>query len=122
MRKLFNSYLLIVLFSVILILNITYFKIYGVPDPYLKVKIVYPYKNSNFTINDNMQVKGTAKYNPDSNCTVSLIVNDKKPYTAVVPKGTNGTKDFTKWGFVIDKNDTLFNGTNKITAKNYCLK
>jgi hypothetical protein len=122
MRKLFNPYVLIVLFSMILILNITYFKIYGISDPYLKVKIVYPYKNSSFTINDNMQVKGTSKYNPDLNCTVSLVINDKKPYTAVVPKGINGTKDFTKWEFVIDKNDTLYNGTNKITAKNYCLK
>src|SRR5919107_4490264 len=120
MRKLFNPYVLIVLFSMILILNITYFKIYGIPDPSLKVKIVYPYKNSSFTINDNMQVKGTSKYNPDLDCSVSLIINDKKPYTVVTPKGINGTKDFTKWEFVIDKEDTLFNGTNKITAKNYC--
>src|SRR5919112_1286009 len=122
MGKLFNSYVLIVLFSMILILNMTYFKIYGIPDPSLKVKIVYPYKNSSFTINDNMQVKGTSKYTPDFNCTVSLIINDKKPYTPVIPKGINGTKDFTKWEFVIDKNYTLVNGTNKITAKNYCLK
>ena len=121
MRKLFNSYVLIVLFSMILILNITYFKIYGLPDPSLKVKIAYPYKNSNFTINDNMLVKGTSKYNPDLNCVVSLIINDKKPYTVVIPKGTNGTKDFTKWEFVIDKKDTLFYGKNKITAKNHCL-
>jgi hypothetical protein len=105
----------------ILILNITYFKIYGLPDPSINVKVLYPYKNSTFTINDNLQVKGTSKYNPDLNCVVSLIINDKKPYTVVTPTGINGTKDFTKWEFVIDKNDTLFNGTNKITAKNHCL-
>ena len=122
MRKLFNPYVLIVIFSMLLILNITYFKIYGIPDPSLKVKIVYPHKNSSFTINDNMQVKGMSKYNPDLNCTVSLIINDKKPYTAVMPKGINGTKDFTKWEFVIDEKGMLFNGTNKMTAKNYCLK
>jgi hypothetical protein len=98
---------------------------FGIIDSSFKVKITYPHKNDTIAIKDKVTVEGISNYTPDMNCSVSLIINNKKPYSVVNPKGNNGSNDFTKWNFVIDNNDkknNLDNGINKITAKNYCLK
>jgi len=97
---------------------------FGIVNSSFNVKITYPYKNDTIAIKDKMTVEGVSNYTPNMDCNVSLIINNKKPYSVVNPKGNNGSSDFTKWDFVIDddKKNNLVNGTNKITAKNYCLK
>ncbi len=100
------------------------FYTFGITDSSFDVKITYPYKNDTIAIKDKMTVEGVSNYAPEMDCNISLIINNKKPYTEVQPKGNNGSSDFTKWDFVIgdDKKYNLINGTNKITAKNYCIK
>ncbi|MEJ7640623.1 MAG: hypothetical protein WKF36_00345, partial [Candidatus Nitrosocosmicus sp.] len=99
---------------------------FGISDPSFNVKIIHPYKNDTLSSKENILVKGISTYDPSQDCSVSLIVNNKKPYFLVTPKGNNGTSDFTQWEFVIDKNSPkhylIEDGVNKITAKNYCLK
>ena len=117
--------MLIVTLSFILLDNLNYSNSFGISDPSFNVKIIHPYKNDTLTNKENILVNGIASYDSSQDCSVSLIVNNKKPYFLVTPKGNNGTSDFTQWEFVIDKNSTkhkLIDGVNKITAKNYCLK
>jgi hypothetical protein len=104
---------------------LNYYESFGISSPSFNVKITQPYKNDTVAYKDKLLIIGVSKYNPSFECTVSLIVNNKKPYYLVTPKGNNGSNDFTKWEFVIDKNiqkAKLFEGSNKITAKNYCSK
>src|SRR3989337_683301 len=117
--------MLIVSLSFILLNNFNYSNSFGISDPSFNVKIIHPNKNDTLTSKESILVKGTATYDSGLDCSVSLIVNNKKPYLLVTPKGNNGTNDFTQWEYVIDKNSTkhkLIDGLNKITAKNYCPK
>src|SRR5919112_1088544 len=117
--------MLIVSLSFILLNNLNFSNSFGISDPSFNVKIIPPYKNDTLTNNENILVKGIATYDSSLDCSVSLIVNNKKPYFLVTPKGNNGTSDFTQWEYIIDINSTkhkLIDGMNKITAKNYCLK
>ncbi len=117
--------MLIITLSFILLNNLNHSNSFGISDPSFNVKIIHPYKNDTLTNKENILVKGTATYDSSQDCSVSLIVNNKKPYFLVTPKGNNETNDFTQWEFVIDKNSTkhkLIDGVNKITAKNYCMK
>ncbi len=117
--------ILIVPLSMILLINLNYSNSFGIADSSFNVKIINPYKNDTLSNKENIFVKGISTYNSSQDCSVSLIVNNKKPYSLVTPKGNNETGDYTKWEFVIDNNiqkDKLIdNGINKITAKNYCL-
>ncbi len=119
------SILFVALSTMILLINLNYSNSFGIADSSFNVKIIHPYKNDTLSNKENILVKGISTYNSSLDCSVSLIVNNKKPYSLVTPKGNNGTGDYTKWEFVIDKNvqkDKLIDGINKITAKNYCLK
>ncbi len=115
---------MIVPLSFILLNNLNYSNSFGISDPSFNVKIIHPYKNDTLSKKENILVKGIANYNSSQDCSISVIVNNKKPYILVTPKGNNGTSDFSQWEYVIDKNSTkhkLIDGVNKITAKNYCL-
>jgi hypothetical protein len=55
------------------------------------------------------------------NCSVSVIVNNLKPYQNAVAKGPGGSNDFSQWEFVLSNNYThVINGENKITSKLLC--
>ncbi len=85
------------------------------------IKIVNPITTQNVTTGQELSISGLSSDNSLKNCSVSLIVNDVKPYQNAVASGTAGTDDFSQWKFVLRTNYTqIIDGENKITAKLLC--
>jgi actin-related protein len=84
------------------------------------VKITSPAKGQQVPIGE-LTVLGTSKDNATSNCHVSAIVNDVKPYQNASATGPHGASDYSKWKFSLNAKYALIKeGQNKITAKFYC--
>jgi len=76
-------------------------------------------------IGKDLTISGTSMYNPTStsdNCQVVVGVNQVKPYQPATATGTGGTKDYSKWNFILtSKYTTIKQGpNNKITSKYTC--
>ena len=85
------------------------------------IKIVNPITTQNVTTGQELSISGLSSDNSLKNCSVSVIVNDVKPYQKAVARGTGGTDDFSQWKFVLLTNYTqIIDGENKITAKLLC--
>jgi hypothetical protein len=87
------------------------------------VKIISPTKNQQVPIGKDLTISGTSIDNLTSSCQVSVIVNSIKPYQPATATGTGGTKDYSKWNFILtSKYTTIKQGpNNKITAKYTCI-
>src|SRR5688572_28198227 len=91
------------------------------PIPQETIKIVKPITTQNVTTGQELSRSGLSSDNSLKNCSVSLIVNDVRPYQNAVASGTAGIDDFSKWKFVLRTNYTqIIDGENKITAKLLC--
>jgi hypothetical protein len=85
------------------------------------IKIVEPITTQNVSAGQELSISGFSSDNSMKNCSVSLIVNDVKPYQAAVASGSGGIDDFSQWKFVLHTNYTqIIDGENKITAKLLC--
>jgi hypothetical protein len=85
------------------------------------IKIVDPITTQNVSSGQELSISGLSSDNSLKNCSVSLIVNDVKPYQNAVASGTGGIDDFSQWEFVLHTNYTqIVDGENKITAKLLC--
>ena len=69
-----------------------------------------------------MIISGHSSDNIAKNCSVTVIVNDVRPYQNAIAKGTGGINDFSQWEFSL-RNDyaQIIEGKNKITAKLLCM-
>ena len=88
------------------------------------VKIISPDKGDLIPLNSNnsLVIKGVSKDNATSDCDVSVIVNNVKPYQSVKPTGSQGENDYSNWQYTLSSNYTNINeGSNKITSKILCL-
>ncbi len=88
------------------------------------VKIISPDKGDLVPLNSNnsLVIKGVSKDNVTSDCDVSIIVNNVKPYQNVKPTGIQGDNDYSNWQYTLASNYTNINeGSNKITSKILCL-
>jgi hypothetical protein len=84
------------------------------------VKITFPAKGQQVPVGD-LTVLGTSKDNATSNCHVSAIVNNIKPYQNASAIGPHGAGDYSKWKFSLSPKYALIKeGQNKITAKFSC--
>ena len=91
------------------------------PIPTEIIKIVKPVTTQNVSSQDELIISGQSSDNNSKNCSVSVIVNDVKPYQNAVAKGSGGATDFSEWEFVLHGNYTHINaGENKITSKLFC--
>ena len=94
----------------------------GLPSA-LGVKIASPTNNEQVYLgNNNLKIIGTSTDSVNSNCDVSIILNDVKPYQHVLPTGPGGNDDYSLWGFLLtpEYNSTIKEGPNKLTAKLLC--
>ena len=88
------------------------------------VKIISPDKGDLVPLNSNnsLVIKGVSKDNVTSDCDVSIIINNVKPYQNVKPTGIQGDNDYSNWQYTVASNYTNINeGNNKITSKILCL-
>ena len=89
------------------------------------VKIISPDKGDLVPLNSNnsLVIKGVSKDNVTSDCDVSVIINNVKPYQNVKPTGSQGDSDYSNWQYTVSSNYTNINeGSNKITSKILCLE
>ncbi len=91
------------------------------PIPTETIKIVKPITTQNVSSRDELMISGQSSDNNLKNCSVSVIVNNVKPYQNAVAKGAAGPTDFSEWEFVLHNNYTqIIEGENKITSKLLC--
>src|SRR6188474_2836335 len=91
------------------------------PIPTETIKIVKPVTTQNVSSQEELIISGQSSDNNLKNCSVSVIVNDLRPYQKAVAKGSGGATDFSEWEFVLHNNYTHINvGQNKITSKLFC--
>ena len=85
------------------------------------VKIVSPIEGQQVPIGEELIVSGESSDDISKNCTVSVIVNNIKPYQNAYPTGVSGPGDYSKWSFTLSSNYTdIVDGGNRITAKLSC--
>ena len=95
----------------------------AVPPPSLGVKVASPINDEHVYLGkNNLKIIGTSTDNINSNCRVSVILNNVKPYHNVLPTGPGGKGDYSVWSFLLttDYNSTVKEGHNEITAKLSC--
>ena len=88
------------------------------------VKILHPTKGQKIQINNenkSLIISGTSIDNATSDCQVSVIINNVRPYQNATAIGPNGNNDYSKWNFKLTSHYTMIKeGINKITAKFLC--
>jgi hypothetical protein len=88
------------------------------------VKITSPPKSQQVIALGNILVSGISLPPPGvshTGCTVSVLLNDVKPYQKTVATGPGGTADYSIWHYEITpKYAPIKHGQNKITAKISC--
>src|ERR671939_763927 len=86
-----------------------------------KVKIISPTRSQQVPVGKDLTVSGTSIDNATSNCQVSVIVNNVKPYQNTTAAGAGGAADYSKWKFdITSKYTTIKPGQNKITSRFEC--
>ena len=89
------------------------------------VKITSPHKGQQVPVDSIIVVSGISSPPPadktQTDCTVSVLLNDVKPYQKAVATGHGGTTDYSTWRYGITSNYApVKQGQNKITAKISC--
>jgi len=91
------------------------------PIPTETINIVKPITTQNVSSRDDLTISGQSSDNNLKNCSVSVIVNDVKPYQNAFARGAGGPTDFSEWEFVLHNNySQIIEGENKITSKLLC--
>ena len=88
------------------------------------VKITSPTTGQSVSIGDEQQLQITGSSTDDSvtNCQVSVIANNVKPYQPVLANGSGGINDYSSWNFLLNSSyASIKEGqNNRITAKLVC--
>jgi hypothetical protein len=91
----------------------------------MAIKIVSPVKGQHIQTGTNLTVTGTSSDNSSTNCQVSLLLNDLKPYQKTTPTGksSSGGDDYSSWRYVLNNSTygSIKQGINKITSKMTCV-
>ena len=86
------------------------------------IKITFPAQGQRITDDKNLTITGMSTYNSHTNCQVSIIVNNVRPYQHVIATGHNGANDYSTWKFPLSSKYTTVKAglSNKATAKLTC--
>jgi hypothetical protein len=91
----------------------------------MALKIVSPVKGQHIPTGTNLTVTGTSSDNSSTNCQISLLLNDLKPYQKTTPTGksSSGGEDYSSWRYVLTNStySSIKQGINKITSKMTCV-
>ncbi len=84
------------------------------------VKITHPTPDQQISTNNGtLRISGISSDNSTSNCEISIIANNVKPYQRTVPNKDN---DYSSWSFTLNSSYTpIKEGQNKLTSKISCL-
>lgn len=82
------------------------------------VNIVSPSKGETVPAGSSLEISGTSDDNPQFNCKILVLVNDKRPYQETTPVGPG---DYSKWIFIVNPQYAeIEQGINTITSKASC--
>ena len=85
------------------------------------VKIISPTEGQQVPVGEELIASGESSDDISKNCTVSVIVDNIKPYHTASATGASGPGDYSKWSFTLSSNYTdIIEGRNRITAKLSC--
>jgi hypothetical protein len=91
------------------------------PIPTETIKIVDPITTQNVSTGQELTISGTSSDTNLKNCSVSVIVNNLRPYQPAIAKGSDDVSDYSQWEFVLGASYAqIVEGENKITAKLDC--
>jgi len=91
------------------------------PIPTETIKIVDPITTQNVSTGQELTISGTSSDTNLKNCSVSVIVNNLRPYQPAIAKGSDDVSDYSQWEFILGANYAqIIEGENKITAKLEC--
>jgi hypothetical protein len=84
------------------------------------VKIMHPTPDQQISTNNGtLRISGISSDNSTSNCEITIIANNVKPYQLTVPNKEN---DYSSWSFTLNSSYTpIKEGQNKLTSKISCL-
>ena len=89
----------------------------------LGVKVTTPTNDQQVSFPNNdgkgLQLMGTSTDTIDTDCQVSVIANDIKPYQNTTATGPGGNKDYSTWTYLLAPT-LLKEGSNKVTARILC--
>src|SRR5919112_2516892 len=91
----------------------------------LGVKVTTPTNDQQVSLPNNnnnskgLQLMGTSTDTIDTDCQVSVIANDIKPYQNTTATGLGGNKDYSTWTYSLAPT-LLKEGSNKVTARILC--
>ncbi|MGN6630831.1 MAG: hypothetical protein ACTHKP_01125 [Nitrososphaeraceae archaeon] len=90
----------------------------------MALKIVSPVKGQHIPTGTNLTVTGASSDNSSTNCQISLLLNDLKPYQKTTPTGksSSGGEDYSSWRYVLNNStySSIKQGINKITSQMTC--
>ncbi|CAN5360957.1 hypothetical protein BH18THE2_BH18THE2_39710 [soil metagenome] len=86
------------------------------------VNITTPISGQSFPVGrQGLKIIGTSTDNAFTDCHVSVIVNDVRPYQKATATGPNGDEDYSIWEFNLNPDYTqIKKGENRITTKISC--
>ena len=107
------------LFLLALTASPSQYNVFGQAVKLPSVKIVSPSPGENIGANNTLIFRGVSSDNSSSDCQVSIILNDIRPYQPVVPIKQD---DYSSWTYTLGTSYTAIkDGDNKATAKITCL-
>src|SRR5262245_27040405 len=84
------------------------------------VKIVSPLMGQRVPTGD-LTISGISSDNPSTDCDVSLIWNESRPYQIASATGPGGENDFSNWSYTFtDDYHHITEGVNRLTSKITC--
>jgi hypothetical protein len=120
----FTALIAMVLSNFWLLTNVSYAVPLSPTSQLPAVKISFPHKSQQIGFSSNILVSGISSPPPGvshTGCTVSVLLNDVKPYQKTVALGHGGKGDYSVWHYnITPKYASLKHGQNKITAKISC--
>jgi len=121
----FAALMAAVLSNFCLLTNVSYAVSLSPTSQLPAVKITSPHKSQQIRLGSNILVSGISSPPPGvshAGCTVSVLLNDVKPYQQTVALGHGGKRDYSVWHYnITPKYASLKLGQNKITAKISCI-
>ncbi len=121
----FTTLMAVVLSNFLLLTNVSYALPLSPTAQLPAIKITFPHKSQQIRVGSNILVSGISSPPPGvshTGCTVSVLLNDVKPYQKTVAFGHGGKGDYSVWHYnITHKYASLKLGQNKITAKISCI-
>ena len=85
------------------------------------IKIIFLKQGQSIHNDKSFTIAGISAYDHHTNCRVSIVLNNVRPYQNVIATGHNGSNDYSTWKFSLSSKYTIVkSGLNRVAAKLTC--